>query len=140
MVAHGVSALSYNDLSAPTDRDLYYLVRAENSESCSSGPHNGGVVDANSSYPHVTESTSRPPPAAIGALRASMINDAHLRLSWEAVTGASSYRIYRSETPQPGGFVLLAETSQLFYEDLSQGGNANTYYYTVRGVNPCGQE
>ncbi|MEW5807435.1 MAG: hypothetical protein AB1756_08840, partial [Acidobacteriota bacterium] len=138
-IALGVTGTSYNDTSAPTDQTLYYLVRAENDETCGTGPNNGGMTDSNTVYVSVVETTSWAIPGEVVTLRAKMVNYAHLRLYWEATSGATTYRIYRSTAPN-GEFIMLGETSELFYEDLNQGGNANSYYYKVRGVNPCNQE
>ena len=138
-IAAGLTGASYNDASAPTDRMIYYLVRAENNETCGSGPNNGGVMDANTAYAAVSETTSWMIPDEVPMLRAEMVNHAHLRLSWQPPAGAVTYRIYRA-TAANGIFTLLAETSSLFYDDLNQGGNAINYYYKVRAVSPCNQE
>jgi hypothetical protein len=138
-IAAGVATLSYNDVSAPTDQTLYYLVRAESDETCGSGPNNGGLLDANQAYVSVSETTTSPTPGEVQGVLAEMINFAHLRLSWNAATGATSYRVYRSESPDTG-FLLLTETSELSFDDLDQGGNANSYFYKVVGRNACGVE
>lgn len=138
-IVTGITGLSYNDTSAPTDQDLYYLVQAENDETCGTGPNNGGMTADNAVYAAVTETTSRPDPEEVTTLRIDMVNYAHVRLSWEATYGATTYRIYRSEDPQ-GEFVLLGEMDELLYDDMNEGGNANSYYYLVKGVNACGQE
>jgi len=141
LVMSGITALSYDDLSAPTDAQLYYIVRAEGDESgCGLGPNNGGLLDDNLVAIPVGETTSQPLPGAVANAHADLINKAHLRLAWDAVSGASGYRIFRSTSPQAGTFVLLAETSSTSYEDLNQGGNGNSYYYLVRAINGCGQE
>jgi fibronectin type 3 domain-containing protein len=62
-----------------------------------------------------------------------------VRLSWDGAAGAATYRIYRSESPD-GGFLVIEDTSDLVWEDIGQGGNANSYYYRIRGVNACGVE
>ena len=138
-IVAGIAGTSYNDAAAPVDRTLYYLVRAENNETCSSGPNNGGMTDSNTAHLSVDETTSQPVPGEVTALRAEMVNHAHLRLSWQAPAGAALYRIYRSTEPDTG-FVLLEETGSLYYDDLNQGGNANSYFYKVTAVNGCDQE
>ncbi|MEW5807434.1 MAG: hypothetical protein AB1756_08835 [Acidobacteriota bacterium] len=138
-IAYGITGLSYDDASAPTDQTLYYLVRAENNESCSTGPNNGGLMDDNVAYVTVTETTTWQIPEEVVTLKVKMVNHAHVRLFWEATPGATKYRIYRSTSPN-GVFTLLKETDGLFYDDLNQGNNATNYYYSVRGVNPCNQE
>jgi hypothetical protein len=139
LVASGTAGFSYNDLTAPTDQDLYYIVRAENDETCGTGPNNSGMTDGNLVYAAVTETTSRPVPDEIMTVQVGMINHAHVRLSWEATYGASTYRIYRSDDPQ-SGYIMLDETDELIFDDNNEGGNSNSYYYKVRGVNACGQE
>jgi fibronectin type 3 domain-containing protein len=138
-IALGLTNLSYNDLSAPTDQTLYYLVRAENDEICSTGPNNGGVTDDNTVYVTVGETTSWAVPDEVTTLRVEMVNRAHVKLSWEAPVGATLYRIYRSDAPN-GVFTLLGETENMSFEDLNEGSTPDTYYYRVRGVNPCGHE
>ena len=65
LVASGVTTFSYNDATAPSDTVLYYLVRAENDETCGGGPNNGGAVDSNAVYVQVSETTSQAIPSAI---------------------------------------------------------------------------
>ncbi len=138
-IASGLKTLSYADAAAPAGA-LYYLVRAENDESCSGGPANGGVTDGNAVYTQVDQTTSRPLPSAVTPLSAALANHAHVRLAWPAAAGATGYRVYRSLTPQAGGFALLATTTGLVHEDLDQQQDPATRFYLVRGVNPCGQE
>jgi hypothetical protein len=139
-IASGLAGLSYNDTAAPADQDLYYLVRAENDESCGSGPHNGGMVDGNEVYARVTETTSQPDPGAVRDLMVEVLGRAHVRLSWPAAAHAHSYRIYRSTTPEPDGFREIAETTAPDYEDLDSGADKETYFYDVRALNACGSE
>jgi hypothetical protein len=139
LVASGVTGLSYNDASAPSDTTLYYIVQAENDETCSSGPNNGGLTDGNALAVQVAETSSVPTPTVVDGLLVDLVGDAHVRLSWNPVADATAYRIYRSTSPS-SGFGLLTETSELFYEDLGEGANQNTYFYLVTGVNACGNE
>ncbi len=138
-IVAGLAGTSYNDTTAPTDQTLYYLVRAENNETCGSGPNNDGVMDGNQVFMQVAETTTWQIPDEVMTLRAEMINAAHIRLSWNSTGGAVSYRIYRSTSPN-GTFTLLAETSEMYFDDLHQGGNAASFYYKVAGVSPCNQE
>jgi fibronectin type 3 domain-containing protein len=140
LVASGIETLSYNDLTAPSDQTLYYIARAENDESCSTGPNNGGAIDHNLVDVAVAESTTQPIPPEILTLRADFVNHAHVKLHWNSVSSATSYRVYRSDLPQPGTFVQIGETESVSFEDLDQGNNENSYYYVVRPVNACDQE
>ncbi len=139
LVASGVAGTSYNDLTAPTDQDLWYVVRAENDDNCGVGPNNGGLTDDNTIYVPVSESTSQPLPGEV-VLRADLVNKAHVRVSWDAVASAASYRVLRSEMPQRETFAQLDEVGALVFEDLNQGGNASSFFYLVTAVNACGDE
>ena len=140
LVAAGLSGLSYDDPTVPPDRESYYLVRAENDETCGGGPNNAGLTDTNVAYVAVTESTAQPVPGDHDTLRAGLVNHAHLRLAWDAVPGAATYRVYRSTSPQRESFVQLDETAAMSWEDLDQGASPGTFYYLVRGINACGEE
>ncbi len=139
LIASGITGLSYNDTLAPADQQLYYIVRAESDESCSSGPYNGGVVDSNLMTVGLRESTSQPTPGVVNDLRVRLLARAHLRLEWSAPEGAVVYNVYRSEQPG-GGFIKIAETTKLFYDDLKLGANKKSYYYKLRAANACGVE
>jgi hypothetical protein len=138
-VASGVTALAYTDAGAP-DGPLYYLIRAENDETCSNGPANGGVTDDNTVYLPVTNTSTQPLPAELQTLRVTIAGGAHVRLGWDPVAEAPRYRIYRALAPQPGGFATIGESTGTAYDDLGQGADLETYFYLVRGLNACGQE
>ncbi len=139
-VASGITALSYIDAAAPDGQQWYYLVQAENDETCGSGPNNGGMTDNNGAYVAVTTSSSRPVPGEVTPIQVDLVNHVHARVSWSAVPDATGYRIYRSDSPDPATFTLAAETSGLFWEDLNQAGNANNWHYKVVAINSCGNE
>ena len=140
LVAAGLGGTSFDDAGAPTDQTLYYLVLAENDENCGGGPNNGGLLDDNRTYATVDETTSAASPQEVAGLRVDMVNHAHARLAWNGASGATAYRVYRSQSPDAPAFTLLEETPALDWEDLNQGGNANSYYYLVTGINACGVE
>ncbi|MBP7147726.1 MAG: fibronectin type III domain-containing protein [Acidobacteria bacterium] len=139
LVAAGVSALSYNDAAAPAGQ-LFYLVRAENDESCGGGPANGGLPDDNAAYRGVSQTTTRPLPGPVPGLALSLLGRAHVRLGWQPAADASAYRVYRSLAPQAGGFGLLGTSSLATFDDIGAGATQETFYYLVRGANACGQE
>ncbi len=137
-VAAGIKALSYDDATAPAGA-LYYLVRAENDEACGGGPANGGATDTNAVYVPVTQTTGQSTPGIV-TLGATLVNHAHVRLSWAVPPAASSFRVYRSSVPQAAGFAPQTDTAQPAWEDLGQGSDTTSHYYLVRGVNACGTE
>ena len=140
LVASGIVGTSYDDGAAPTDRDLWYVVRAESDETCSHGPANGGTIDANLVRVRVSETTDRPVPSEVAGVEVTLIAAAHVRLTWPAAAGASVYRIYRSTNPDGSDRGLLGETEELRFDDLDSGANKVSYYYDVIAVNSCDVE
>jgi hypothetical protein len=100
---------------------------------------NGGLTDANLVRREVTDTTSQLAAAPVYGMTLKLVNDAHVRLAWQPATGADSYHIYRSDGPA-AGFTLIGSSSGPSFEDLAQGGNANSWYYRVVAVNRCGEE
>ena len=140
LVVSGIAGLSYDDTGAPTDQQLYYIVRAESDETCGSGPNNGGAMDQNLVRAAVSETTTRPVPGAVSGLMVSLVGRAHVRLEWDPATDATVYHVYRSESPQPDDFIMIGETNDMLYDDLNVGGDKKAYYYEIRAANPCGDE
>ncbi len=140
LVAGGIAGTSWTDPAAPDDTDVYYVVRAENDETCSSGPNNGGVLDPNLVRVTARDATSQVLPGGLGgSLAAGGVNDAHVRLTWAAVPGAADYHVYRATSPQ-GPFTRVAETAATFWEDRDQFDDPLSRYYVVRAADACGNE
>ena len=53
-----------------------------------------------------------------------------VQLSWDAASGATSYKVYRSESPD-GSFSLLDTTSNTAYTDLDAGLQDKYFYYVT---------
>jgi hypothetical protein len=139
-IATGLTSLVHNDATAPMDQTLYYLVRAENDETCGTGPNNGGVTDVNTVYVPLQTTSTQPLPGEVTTIRTNLVARTHVRLDWEPAAAAATYRVYRSASPQPETFGLLGETPDTFYEDIGEGTTSNSYYYKIVPVNACGQE
>lgn len=79
---------------------------------------------------------SRSIPAAPTGVTASTISNSEIDLSWQAVSGASGYKVYRA-TPNDSNYTLLSTiTSNTF---KSTGLNSSTtYWYFVRAYNSYG--
>jgi hypothetical protein len=136
-IAAGIAATTWTDAGAPNDVTLYYVVRAENDETCGGGPANGGVVDSNLVRVSGRDATSQPNPGDVaGTLRLDPVNAAQLRLSWAAQPGAGKYVIYRADAPA-GPFLKRAETTSTFWDDRDELGNANPRFYRVESVTIC---
>jgi hypothetical protein len=136
LVASGVSGTSYDDTGAPNDRELWYVVRAETDETCGSGP-NGGVLDDNLVRVRVSETTDQPVPDEVEAVDVELLNDAHVRVSWQPVSGATAYRVYRATQPDGSDRGLLGETTELYLDDVGAGANKVNYFYDVVAINAC---
>jgi hypothetical protein len=78
-----------------------------------------------------------PPPAPVN-FGATGLGD-RVNLSWNAVNGAASYTIYRSETPGSEGATPLASGLMgTSYADLTAAGGT-TYYYVLSATSPGGE-
>ncbi len=139
-IASGVTGTSYDDLSAPNDTTHYYVVRAENNETCDIGPNNNGVLDPNTVEVAASDETSQTLPGDVGAtLLADNVNDAHVRLSWAAVLDAATYHVYRAEDPQ-GPFTQIGDVAGTFFEDANEIPVPTARYYRVVAADACGNE
>ena len=118
------SSTSYVNTGAAAGKTYYYRVKAVNRDGMASGYSNivsGKAKAAAPAAPSVTSgnsSTGKP------------------RLTWKAVSGAVSYRIYRSES-RGTGYSLLGTTSSTSYVNTGAAAG-KTYYYRVKAVNRDG--
>ena len=118
------TSTSYVNTGASTGTTYYYRVKAVNRNGMASGYSNivsGKAKAASPAAPSVTagnSSTGKP------------------RLTWKAVSGAVSYRIYRSES-RGTGYSLLGTTSSTSYVNTGAAAG-KTYYYRVKAVNRDG--
>jgi len=139
-IALGITGTSYVDATAPNGVPLYYLVRAENNETCGGGPNNGGAVDLNTVYLSAQDQASQILPGSLGSsVQVAGINDTEVRVSWSAIPNAASYHVYRASSPS-GPFTLIGTSSSLYYEDANQFTSGNSWYYNVKASDSCGNE
>ncbi|MBP7147319.1 MAG: fibronectin type III domain-containing protein [Acidobacteria bacterium] len=137
-IATGLATTSYTDTSAAQGQTYHYLVRAENNESCGSGPNNGGLTDSNTVYRSVTMASSQPLPPAVNGLGIQPPIEDDLRLTW-APTSASLYDVYRSASPASGFSSVVQSPLPSAFDD-GAAADGDSWYYLVRGSNLCGQE
>jgi hypothetical protein len=138
-IASGVTETSYPDISAPVGQAVWYVVRAENAETCGGGP-SGGVEDQNLVRVSGTETVDRPAPGLVdGSLRADPVNHAHVRLGWAAVPHAVRYRVQRGQRADMTDAVLLGETAGTTFEDAGALTDLKTYFYRVTALGACDQ-
>ncbi len=137
-VAAGIVGTAYDDVGAPNDVALWYVVRAENDETCGGGPANGGVEDTNLVRLSVRDETSQPSPGDVGpSLRLDAVNHAHVRLEWAPSPTAARYRVERADAPL-GPFVALGETAETVWEDVDELGSLAGRSYRVTALDACG--
>jgi len=80
-------------------------------------------------------------PASVGqSVRVTAVGQAHVRLSWDPVAGASGYVVRRSENTNFESAEDLGSTAVTFYEDANAATDGNFYLYRVFAVNACGEE
>jgi len=114
-----VSGTSYNDASAAHGTVYYYWVKAVSSLSDSSfSASNSGFLEPVA-------------PAGLAASDGGYLNQ--IELAWNAVAGASSYTVYRSQNAAPGTSVLMGSSATATYVDgaVTPG---TTYWYWVKTV------
>ncbi|MBP7149389.1 MAG: fibronectin type III domain-containing protein [Acidobacteria bacterium] len=141
LVQAGIAARDTVDATAPNDVELFFVVRAENDETCAGGPANGGLLDANEVRLSARDETSQPPAPGLGAtLRLAVVDGAHVRLTWDGVPGAVLYAVYRAENPRMEGATRRASVVAPPYDDLGETAFDDARFYLVRAANACGDE
>lgn len=137
LIAGGVNGTSFMDNAAPADTPVWYVVRARNDESCGGGV---GLDDGNLLRVAAIETSDQPDAPVLGSsVRIDNIGSAHVRLNWDAVAGASSYRIMRSENADFSGAINVGESSGTQFEELGTIPDSASYYYRVFPLNSCGE-
>ena len=121
------TATSYTNTGAKAGMTYYYKVKAVNSagESAYSNVVSGKVKSVT------------PKPAAPVVKIGNSASSGKPMLTWNAVSGATSYKVYRA-TSQNGTYSLLGTVTATSYTNT--GAKAGTtYYYKVKAVNSAGE-
>ncbi|MEV4341776.1 PA14 domain-containing protein [Streptomyces sp. NPDC049590] len=121
---------SYTDTTLPvTGETFYYEVRAyDKAGNASAGTTDRPVTTADRTAPGA--------PAGLAPTDASEQNG--LRLGWDSVPGAASYRVYRA-TSANGAYTRLGSTAEPSYRDATAA-VGTTYSYRVTAVDAAGNE
>ena len=120
-----VTGTSYTNISyIENGNTYYYKVRALKSD---------GTAGAWSSVVSVTYKQTLSAPTVTGG------NDAQGRptLTWNAVTGAAKYEVYRARSLN-GDYIKYSTVTGTSYTNTSYIENGNTYYYKVRALDANG--
>jgi len=140
LVASGIVTTSWVDAGPPSDIPLYYIVRAENDETCGAGPNNAGTVDANLHRVVVTNTTGQSLPESVGnTLTVNKAYGTDVRMGWSAVSGATGHRVYRSSVPDTE-FAIVGQPTEPIYQDVGALVDGLDWYYLVTATNACGGE
>ena len=118
------SSTSYVNTGASTGTTYYYRVKAVNRDGMASG------------YSNIVSGKAKAAAPAAPSVTAGNSSTGKPRLTWKAVSGATSYRIYRSES-RGTGYSLLGTTSSTSYVNTGAAAG-KTYYYRVKAVNRDG--
>ena len=118
------SSTSYVNTGASTGTTYYYRVKAVNRDGMASG------------YSNIVSGKAKAAAPAAPSVTAGNSSTGKPRLTWKAVSGATSYRIYRSES-RGTGYSLLGTTSSTSYVNTGAS-TGTTYYYRVKAVNRDG--
>jgi cellulose 1,4-beta-cellobiosidase len=117
-VASSLSEVTYSDASVTTQTTYYYQVTAENSKG-ESGASNEVKATVG----------TLPAPANLTATAGTY----QVQLSWDTVSGATGYNLYRGTTQTgaiSGKSKIITDTSATSYTDTAVNHNT-TYYYQV---------
>ncbi|MER6147623.1 fibronectin type III domain-containing protein, partial [Streptomyces hirsutus] len=121
------TSTSYTNTPPPTGQTYYYEVRAVDK----AGNESTGTVDQ-----AVTTVDRTAPPVPAGLSTASQPEG--LRVGWNAVQGAVSYRVYRAASAD-GAYTNVGSTEQVSYVDASAAEDT-TSYYRVTALDAAGNE
>jgi len=115
-----VTATSYTNTGAKAGTTYYYKVKAVNSagESAYSNIVSGRATVTTLTMGH-SASSGKP------------------QLTWKAVSGAASYRVYRATTKN-GAYTVINTTKALTYTNVGAA-LGTTYYYKVEALNAAGK-
>lgn len=119
-----VGPTTYTDSAVANGIPYYYVVSATNANGTS----------ANSPEVAATPALPSPPPVPTGL--AATPSSGQVALTWNASTGATSYKVSRSTT-SGGSYVSIATPTAGAYTD-STVTNGTTYYYVVAATNAGG--
>lgn len=122
------STTSYVDTTAVNGTTYMYQVTAVNA-----GGEGAASAQSAGVTPTLPPVTVPAAPSGVSATR-DMVR---VTVTWTAVTGATSYNVYRSTTQGAQG-TLIGSTSTLSFAD-STVVNGTTYYYQVTAVNSAGE-
>lgn len=117
---------AYNVKSLSPNKTYYFKVRAYNSSSKELGEFS----------PNVKVITN---PSKVKKLKASSVKATSLKLSWQKVSGATAYQVYRSTNGSSWTKVATVSSKNTYYNEKKAKKNTR-YYYKVRAYRKSGSK
>ena len=111
------TSTSYTDKTAKVGKTYYYKVKAVAAD---------GTKSAYSAIVSLTCDCARPDVSI-------KLSSGHPKLSWDMVTGAEKYYVYRA-TSKSGDYSKIGSTTSTSYTD-KKAKAGKTYYYKVKAIN-----
>ena len=118
------TSTNYVNTGAAVGKTYYYKVRALN------------VDGAAGAYSSTVSGAAKAVAPAAPTVTMTHSDSGKPKLTWSAVSGAASYRVYRSES-RGTGYSLLGTTTSTSYVNTGAA-VGKTYYYRVKAVNSAG--
>ena len=118
------TSTNYVNTGAAVGKTYYYKVRALN------------VDGAAGAYSSTVSGAAKAVAPAAPTVTMTYSASGKPKLTWSAVSGAASYRVYRSES-RGTGYSLLGTTTSTSYVNTGAA-VGKTYYYRVKAVNSAG--
>ena len=118
------TSTNYVNTGAAVGTTYYYKVRALN------------VDGAAGAYSSTVSGAAKAVAPAAPTVTMTYSDSGKPKLTWSAVSGAASYRVYRSES-RGTGYSLLGTTTSTSYVNTGAA-VGKTYYYRVKAVNSAG--
>ena len=118
------TSTNYVNTGAAVGKTYYYKVRALN------------VDGAAGAYSSTVSGAAKAVAPAAPTVTMTYSDSGKPKLTWSAVSGATSYRVYRSES-RGTGYSLLGTTTSTSYVNTGAA-VGKTYYYRVKAVNSAG--
>ena len=118
------TSTTYVNTGAAVGKTYYYKVRALN------------VDGAAGAYSSTVSGAAKAVAPAAPTVTMTYSDGGKPKLTWSAVSGAASYRVYRSES-RGTGYSLLGTTTSTSYVNTGAA-VGKTYYYRVKAVNSAG--
>lgn len=134
-----VTGTSYDDTSVIVGNIYWYKVKACNALGCSSfSVPDSGYASAGGGGAGGGGGTDVPPGQPQNVAATDGTFDDKIHITWSSVSGAASYRIYRSDTGVVGSFTQIGETSGTSYDDTTPA-LCEEKWYAVSAWNSAGE-